>query len=126
MSNNLSPPNGPGRPKDLAKRQAVLEDSGRRAGGAGLEAPGAVAGGFILEERPGAGGGLEATLRPELERVAGHDFSTEPTPIEAEVRTDARVLCDPQVVGEEELIDGFHEREKGLWTTLDRTDLHGR
>ncbi|MBC3347935.1 TetR/AcrR family transcriptional regulator [Pseudomonas sp. SWRI196] len=25
MSNNLSPPNGPGRPKDLAKRQAILD-----------------------------------------------------------------------------------------------------
>lgn len=25
MSNNLSAPNGPGRPKDLAKRQAILD-----------------------------------------------------------------------------------------------------
>jgi TetR/AcrR family transcriptional repressor of mexJK operon len=29
MSNNLSPPNGPGRPKDLAKRQAILDAAKR-------------------------------------------------------------------------------------------------
>ena len=29
MSNNLSPPSGPGRPKDLAKRQAILDAAKR-------------------------------------------------------------------------------------------------
>ena len=65
---------------------------------------------IVLEERPFAGGGGEATFWI-LRGATSLEVGEKAGPIETEVRADAWIGGDAQIVREEELIDGRHERK---------------
>jgi len=90
---------------------ATIEHADRGTAGAGFEAPCAVAGGFVFEERPAADGGFEVTFWILAERSAGDELRAEGGPIEAEVGTDAGILRDAEIVAEEEIVDSAQRTE---------------
>ena len=87
--------------------------AGKRLGD-GMQFPGAIARG-IFQQRELTGRGGEAALG-EFFGLASADVGQQRVPIETEVGADTGILCNAQVVFEEELIDGGHERERRVTT----------
>src|SRR5690606_5922224 len=81
---------------------AALESGPGRAG-LRDKTPAVVARVRVLEQRPFAGGGGESAFRIHL-HAAGRVGGAERGPVEAEIRADAGVAGDAQVVTEQEIV----------------------
>ncbi len=88
---------------------AIGKDIRRSIDFRGVKAPRAVSRLLVLDHRPGTGCGFERARRPLLQKSAVVERPAQRRPIQAEIRADARIAGDAEIVIEEKLIDASHQ-----------------